>query len=92
MRRELAILSKKLPAFRSGKWVDEETKIYVRVMARAEGHAMVRRPHAVPFVVLEKELEPVPITGHGSGCTDLPGAGASASPFAGTRRSKAQPD
>lgn len=31
----------------------------VRVLARAEGYAMVRLPQAMPFAVDEKELSPV---------------------------------
>lgn len=34
--------------------------IEVRVMARAEGYAMVRRPNAVPFIVKEAELREPP--------------------------------
>lgn len=32
----------------------------VRVMARAEGYAMVRRKGAIPFVADEKSLTPAP--------------------------------
>lgn len=42
-----------------GKWKDvvvDERR--VRVMARAEGYAMVRNPGCMPFVVSEKELVP----------------------------------
>lgn len=31
----------------------------VRVIARAEGYAMVRHKGAIPFVVDEKQLEPI---------------------------------
>jgi hypothetical protein len=35
----------------------------VRVMARAEGYAMVRRPSCAPFIVSEKELAPLQDSG-----------------------------
>lgn len=34
-------------------------KVLVRVMATAEGYAMVRRKGSAPFVVALRELEPV---------------------------------
>lgn len=36
-----------------------EPPFVVRVMARAEGYAMVRRPRAMPFVLKESDLQPV---------------------------------
>lgn len=39
-----------------GKWKDVVGEHRVRVMARAEGYAMVRNPNCMPFVVSEKEL------------------------------------
>ena len=34
------------------------TPVRVRIMARAEGYAMVRRPGGFPFTVSEKDLTP----------------------------------
>ena len=42
---------------REGKIVQEISKIEVRVMAIAEGYAMVRRKRAMPFVCNVKDLE-----------------------------------
>lgn len=40
-----------------GKWTDVVMSEHrVRVMARAEGYAMVRNQNCMPFVVSEKEL------------------------------------
>ena len=50
----------KRPAtFLEGKWVYETNEFTVRIMATAEGYAMVRRPRGMPFVVQEKELRPL---------------------------------
>ena len=43
-----------------GKVVQVDRAVRVRVMARAEGYAMVRLPRAMPFVVSESELSPEP--------------------------------
>ena len=40
------------------RWVSAEP-FRVRVMARAERYAMVRRPHCNPFVCLAHELRPM---------------------------------
>mgnify|MGYP000535323914 CR=1 FL=1 len=58
--REFAIY-KKTFLFRSGKKIETVVvpqKEPVRVMARAEGYAMVRFKGCMPFVVSEKELAP----------------------------------
>jgi hypothetical protein len=39
-----------------GRWVYETQRVEVRVLAEAEGYAMVRRPRAMPFVVSMKSL------------------------------------
>ena len=44
---------------KDGKWVYEGEVSTVRVMARAEGYAMVRHKGCVPFVVSEKDLHPM---------------------------------
>lgn len=42
-----------------GKWKDVVVEEHrVRVMARAEGYAIVRNPGCTPFVVSEKYLAP----------------------------------
>ena len=41
-----------------GRTVTKAELVTVRVMARAEGYAMVRRPGAMPFVVPERDLNP----------------------------------
>ena len=45
--------------FKEGKWIYETSEWQVRVMATAEGYAMVRRPRAHPIIVREKELRPL---------------------------------
>ncbi len=42
---------------REGKFVKEISKIEVRVLAIAEGYAMVRRKGAMPFVCNVRDLE-----------------------------------
>ena len=57
MKREFAILERKFPeALVAGKWTYRTQVDRVRVMARAEGYAMVRFPGAMPFVAPEKDL------------------------------------
>lgn len=42
-------------------WLGKETETFeVRVMARAEGYAMVRRKGFMPFVCCEAQLSPSP--------------------------------
>lgn len=57
--KELAIHNRCVPHIMGGKIVPKIEQCEVRVMARAEGYVMVRRPGAVPFVVHEKELEAI---------------------------------
>jgi hypothetical protein len=47
----------KVPA--QGGWANRISDMEVRVMARAEGYAMVRLPRCMPFVVSEKSLTSV---------------------------------
>ena len=47
-------------AFKDGEWTYETQRFPVRVMAVAEGYAMVRRPRAMPFVCHIKDLSTVP--------------------------------
>ena len=55
--REFAILERQWPeAFKDGKWTHRTLIDTVRVLARAEGYAMVRLKGAMPFVVSEKRL------------------------------------
>lgn len=53
-KREFAILTRCIP----GHLCDTVSE--VRVMARAEGYAMVRHKGAVPFAVPEEKLSPIP--------------------------------
>ncbi len=42
-------------------WLERRNDAFaVRVMARAEGYAMVRRHGCMPFIVPEKELTTIP--------------------------------
>lgn len=50
MKPNKAILTKINTIIKDGKFVDEVCKFEVRVMAIAEGYAMVRRKGALPFV------------------------------------------
>jgi hypothetical protein len=50
-KREFAILS--------GYILGQPTTSEVRVLARVEGYAMVRRKGCMPFVVVEKKLTPL---------------------------------
>ncbi len=60
MRRVLAVLKREMPqGLVNGKWTYKTMISTVRVMARAEGYAMVRNPGARPFVVRENELHPI---------------------------------
>lgn len=54
-----AIYSQRRPKAFDGKWSYETVEYEVRVMARAEGWAMVRRKGCMPFVASEKELRAV---------------------------------
>jgi hypothetical protein len=58
-RKEFAIYRRieKVPAQRG--WVNRIHDMEVRVMARADGYAMVRLPRCMPFVVPEKTLTPL---------------------------------
>jgi hypothetical protein len=58
MSREFAVYLRVDTVVVNGKWVNETTPIDVRVMARAEGYAMVRRKGCLPFAVSEKQLRP----------------------------------
>ena len=57
MKRTMAIYNKTNIVVREGKFAQEVCKIEVRVIAIAEGYAMVRRKRAMPFVCSVKELE-----------------------------------
>lgn len=57
--KEAAIYQRMDRAMVVGKWVRTVEPIPVRVLARAEGYAMVRLPGAMPFVVSEHDLRPV---------------------------------
>ena len=58
--KEFAKLTRERLIVIGGKFVTEPESFRVRVMARAEGYAMVRRPGAMPFVVSEKNLTTPP--------------------------------
>lgn len=55
---EMAIYHRQDIAIVGGKFVTTVKPIPVRVLARAEGYAMVRRPGAMPFAVSERDLTP----------------------------------
>lgn len=55
-RREFAVLTRTHLVVEAGKIVDRTESFEVRVMARSEGYAMVRRERAIPFVCREREL------------------------------------
>lgn len=57
-RREMAVHHAPCVLLQDGRFVHSTEPREVRVMARAEGYAMVRRPGAMPYVAPEKELEP----------------------------------
>jgi hypothetical protein len=58
MKREFAVYRRVDLEVVNGKWADRSTDVEVRVMARAEGYAMVRNKGCMPFVVSEKHLQP----------------------------------
>jgi len=58
--KETAVHHRKLMVVEGGKFITRVASERVRVLARAEGYVMVRKPHAYPFVVSEKDLEEVP--------------------------------
>jgi hypothetical protein len=60
MKRTKAIYTKVSPVIKDGKWASETIKNEVRVMAFAEGYAMVRYKGCTPFAVPEKNLEILP--------------------------------
>jgi hypothetical protein len=57
---EMAIYNRHFPVVKNGRFASEFRPEQVRVMARAEGYAMVRLKGNSPFVVPEKELHPIP--------------------------------
>ena len=57
-KKEMAQLRRKRSAVVDGRWKLVEEVSEVRVLARAEGYAMVRFKGCAPFVVQEKELSP----------------------------------
>lgn len=60
MRREKAIWTRDYAvSFDGHSWDYETEQCEVRVMSRAEGYAMVRRPRCMPFVCSEKDLSPI---------------------------------
>lgn len=59
-RKRQAIHVARMPVARGGKWVVEEDRRPVRVLAIVGPWAMVRRPHAVPYVCESAHLEPMP--------------------------------
>lgn len=54
--RDRALVTRRRPRWWRG---DPDPPFEVRVMTRAEGYAMVRRARDTPFVVPERELQPV---------------------------------
>ena len=55
-RKDMRALKRTDPCCVNGKWGTKESLVTVRLMAVAEGWAMVRHPGAVPFVVRESDL------------------------------------
>lgn len=58
--KEFAIYGRRVPFIADGRFCEEIRPERVRVMARAEGYAMVRLPGAMPFVVSDKDLTTPP--------------------------------
>jgi hypothetical protein len=57
MKRVFMIYTREMAkSFKDGKWTYETLISEVRVMAIAEGYAMVRAKGGMPFVVNEKNL------------------------------------
>lgn len=56
-KKEMAVYSRSQVAI-EGEFVGNVAPQLVRVMARAEGYAMVRLPGCIPVVVREKQLTP----------------------------------
>jgi hypothetical protein len=56
-KKEMAIYNRWRVDIEGGRFVEKIERCEVRVMARAEGYAMVRRPGCIPFAVREKDLE-----------------------------------
>jgi hypothetical protein len=66
VKREMAKYMREKPvALKQGRWQYETITSTVRVMARAEGYAMVRHKGAMPFVVSERDLHPLDATASG---------------------------
>lgn len=55
--REFAIYHRPVSHLVNGKFVRSTEDQRVRVLARAEGYALVRNPGAMPFVVSERDLD-----------------------------------
>lgn len=60
MKKEMAIYHQEIPHIENGKFVYRTEQRIVRVIARAEGYAMVRNKGCAPFAVREKDLSAVP--------------------------------
>lgn len=54
--KNFAIWTRKFVEIKHGSFVKSTEQIKVRVMAVAEGYAMVRRPRAMPFAVSLKDI------------------------------------
>jgi hypothetical protein len=59
-KKEMAIHTRHVADIEHGRFVRRTRPELVRVMARAEGYAMVRLSGCVPFVVSEKDLASAP--------------------------------
>lgn len=57
-KAEMAIYNHVNVVVVNGKFARETEQWEVRVMARAEGYALVRRKGGMPFAVREKDLQP----------------------------------
>jgi hypothetical protein len=62
-KKEMAIYNRSRVDIEGGKFVEKIERCAVRVMVRAEGYAMVRRPGCIPFTVREEELAPLQDSG-----------------------------
>lgn len=58
MAKEFAIWHRRYIDVENGKFVNKTEPLRVRVLARAEGYAMVRRPRSAPVVANERDLGP----------------------------------
>ena len=61
MKKHFAMFTRDIYVLENGKLVNKKAAPeLVRIMAIAEGHAMVRFPCCIPFIVRQKDLQDLP--------------------------------